>query len=349
MEPVATHTDFLPAHHTSSGFRNPWMKKDEETSIGERLRWQWQRNISNPIKKPDRYDIPTVDPDSISLPEKFNSTALTWIGHSTYLIQIDTINILTDPVWSMRVGPQNFIGPKRLTPPAVPWDKLPRIDVVLISHSHFDHLDKPTVERLQADFDPLFIVPLGIKEILYEWGITMVEERDWWETVNVADLEFVCTPAQHNSRRGLFDANKTLWSGWLIIGNDETIYFAGDTGYFPEFPKIKNRSSRQIDVAILPIGAYKPRWYMRFMHLDPHDALVAFQELEARFFAGMHWGAFDGADERLDDPPRDLFQAADSLGVQKDLLWLFKLGETKIIPHRFIAAESNAIYSNGSP
>lgn len=319
-------------HHTKYGFKNPWMNDEDHLKIKDRIRWRWQNYIVDPQPRPRIYSIPKVDDSDIIIPERFNSTALTWIGHSTYLIQMDNANILTDPVWSSLVGPGNKIGPRRKSRPGVPWQKLPGIDVVLISHSHYDHLDEPTVRKLQQDFDPLFIVPLGVKSILAEWDITKVEERDWWHSIDLAGVRFICTPAQHTSRRGILDVDETLWSGWLIDGQDETVYFSGDTGYFPEFQNIARRSSKQIDVAILPIGAYKPRWYMRYMHMDPHDALAAYRDLNARFFAGMHWGTFDVADEYIDEPPKELNRAAKRLDIQNDAIWSFALGETKIIP-----------------
>jgi N-acyl-phosphatidylethanolamine-hydrolysing phospholipase D len=188
------------------------------------------------------------------------------------------------------------------------------------------------VQRLQRDFDPVFYVPLRVKRILTEWGITKVEEKDWWDAADVSGVSIVCTPAQHTSRRGFFDVDTTLWCGWLISGADETVFFAGDTGYFPAFGEIRERSPRQIDVAVLPIGAYEPRWFMRYMHMDPADALRAYRDLDARFFAAMHWGAFDVTDEPLEEPPVKLLHAAESFGVPGDAVWLFAMGETRVIP-----------------
>ncbi len=318
-------------HHTKNGFTNPWMNDEDYLRIRDRIQWRLQNFIVNPRPRSRRYSIPALDYRDIKIQERYNSTALTWVGHSTYLIQIDDVNILTDPVWSSLVGPGNKIGPRRKSNPGIPWHKLPNIDVVLISHTHYDHLDKPTVMRLRKEFNPLFIVPLGVKAELAKWNITNVQERDWWYSIKHNGIQFICTPAQHTSRRGLFDVDETLWSGWLISGQDETVYFAGDTGYFPEFQRVANHSPRQIDVAILPIGAYKPRWYMRYMHMDPYDALRAYRELNARYFAGMHWGAFDVADENIDEPPKELSRAANSFEISDNGLWMLALGETRII------------------
>lgn len=323
------------SHHTKNGFRNPWVNGNHHVALHDLLYWRFEALVKNPITKPRWYDIPAIDPDKVHIPARFNSTALTWVGHSTYLIQIDGVNILTDPVWSSLVGPYNKIGPRRKTRPGVPWEKLPRIDIVLISHSHYDHLDEPTVRALKREYDPVFMVPLGVKAILVEWGIHDAQEFDWWNSYSVFDIEYICTPAQHTSRRGAFDIDETLWSGWLINGRDETVYFAGDTGYFPGFEQIRDNNRKQIDVALLPIGAYQPRQYMRTIHMDPGDALTAFRDLNARFFAGMHWGAFDVSNERLDQPPVDLITGAASLGINTDRLWLSALGETKIIPEPY--------------
>jgi len=332
MHVVELEKDLNLPHHTANGFKNPWMNKEDHLKIRDRIRWRVDRFLIDPVHKSGSFDVPVIDPRTMDIPERFNSTALTWVGHSTYLIQIDDVNILADPVWSSLVGPRNKVGPKRKTPVGVPWKKLPHIDAVVISHSHYDHLDEPTVKNLCRQFDPVFIVPLGVKGIMAEWGLTNIREYDWWQSTRISDVHITCTPAQHTSRRGLLDVDETLWSGWLISGRDETVYFAGDTGYFPGFKEIRDYSKEQIDVAIMPIGAYKPRWYMKYMHMDPRDSLLAFRDLDARFFAGMHWGAFDVADESLDDPPKDLLHAADSLRIEKDSLWMFSLGETRIIP-----------------
>jgi N-acyl-phosphatidylethanolamine-hydrolysing phospholipase D len=310
------------------------MDEKDSIDIFDRIRWQWERRIWQPPDKPSNYAIPTIPHDSIDIPQYVSTGMITWVGHSTFLIQINGVNVLTDPVWSNQVGPVWGIGPKRQTPPAIPWNYLPKIDIVLISHNHYDHLDKKTTMKLEEDFQPIFIVPLGLERLLTSWGISRVVELNWWESVKIGDISYTCTPAQHSSQRGLFDKNKTLWSGWMMRAITSTIFFAGDTGYFPGFREIGEHFP-DIDVALLPIGAHKPEWYMRAMHMGPVDALQAFRDLRATHMIGMHWGAFDGSDERMDSPPYDLMIHADSLSIDLRKIWTLALGESRIIPHEY--------------
>lgn len=321
-------------HHTDDGFRNPWFTEEDEKNFLDFLRWQWNRRIAYQVVKPDRYDLRTVPHEYVNPPERIYSGMLTWVGHATYLIQVDNKNILTDPVWSDRVGPMsNFIGPRRYMPPGIPWEKLPPIDIVVISHNHYDHMDRATIERLEKDFDPVFFVPLENKKFFDDWGIENVIELDWWDEYEVDGVKIVCTPAQHFSQRWINDRNQSLWSSWLIRAGSKTIYFGGDTGYFPGFKEIGERYS-PIDVALMPIGAYEPRWFMKPVHVNPAEALQAFLDLNARYFAAMHWGTFDQTDELLDQPPKDLIEAADSLQVDQERVWIFAFGESRAIPPR---------------
>ncbi len=185
------------------------------------------------------------------------SATLTWIGHATLLVQVDGLTILTDPQWSDRAGPTSWIGPRRLSPPGLPFESLPRVDVVVISHDHYDHLDLPTVRRLAATHDPLFLVPLGLKAWFQDNGMTHVEELDWWQEHEQRGVRFVCVPAQHFSQRSLWDASRRLWASWVIAGRERRLYFGGDTGYFDGF-KEAGRRLGPFDVAALAIGAYSP-------------------------------------------------------------------------------------------
>lgn len=222
---------------------------------------------------------------------------VTFINHSTFLIQMDGINILTDPIWSNRSSPVSFTGPKRVRAPGIRFEDLPPIDVVTVSHNHYDHLDLPTLKRLSKDHHPTIYTGLGNKWLLEKSGITQVSELDWWQEVPLSDsVRLTCVPAQHFSGRGLFDRNKTLWAGFVFEGLAEPVYFAGDTGLGPHFKQIADRFGK-MRLAFLPIGAFLPRWFMSPTHLSPSDALEAHFILGTQTSAAMHFGTFQLGDD----------------------------------------------------
>lgn len=254
--------------------------------------------------------------------------SITWIGHATVLVQIEGVNILTDPQWSERASPVSWGGPRRLSPPGLRFEDLPRIDVVLISHDHYDHLDLDTVKRLAATYDPLFLVPLGLKAWFAENGMTRVEEMDWWQEREYRALKFVCVPAQHFSQRTLTDANQRLWASWSVLSPERRFYFSGDTGYFTFFKEIGQRLG-PFDVAALAIGAYLPPEMMKFVHLTPEEAVQAFIDLKAGALLGIHWGTFDLTDEPLGEPPQRLLAEIRRRNIDSSRAWIFKIGETR--------------------
>ncbi|WP_369899843.1 MBL fold metallo-hydrolase [Bacillus manliponensis] len=217
-------------------------------------------------------------------------TTVTWIGHSTFLIQTNGLNILTDPVWSNKVK----VVP-RLTEAGLSINDLPPIDVVLISHGHYDHLDFPTLRQLKSDV--LYLVPSGLKKLFLRKKLHRVEEYNWWEHTVIDDVHFHFVPAQHWTRRSLFDINSSHWGGWVIENKTtaETIYFCGDSGYFRGFKEIGERFG--IDIALMPIGAYEPEWFMKSSHMNPEEAVQAFLDIKAKHFIPMHYGTFALADE----------------------------------------------------
>lgn len=231
--------------------------------------------------------------------------AATFINHATFLLQFPGVNVLTDPVYSERVSPYTFVGPKRVREPGIPFDQLPPIDVVIVSHNHYDHLDIETLKRLDAKFHPLFIVPLGDDEHLKKAGIQTVKAVDWWEEVRVKDVRFIFAPSRHWSARQLWDKNECLWGSFMIDSGAMKVYHAGDTGYGKHFLDIKSRLGAP-DVALLPIGAYKPRWFMKYHHMDPEDAVKAHIDLGAARSIAMHFGTFQLTDEGIDEPTLDL-------------------------------------------
>ena len=229
---------------------------------------------------------------------------ITWVGHSTLLLQLGGMNVLTDPMWSRRASPFSFAGPRRWVAPGINFHDLPPIDVVLQSHNHYDHLDGPSVRALVRTYpDASWFVPLGLEAFVRRRGATIVRELEWWQAADVGSVRVTCVPAQHFSGRSLVDRGETLWCSWaLATSNGSRVFFAGDTGYHPEFPLIGRRCG-PFDVALLPIGAYEPRWFMRYLHMNPEEAVEAFRGLGANVMVPIHWGTFKLTDEAMDEPP----------------------------------------------
>jgi L-ascorbate metabolism protein UlaG (beta-lactamase superfamily) len=233
---------------------------------------------------------------------------VTFIGHATFLIQTATGNILTDPMYSDRAGPFGLLGPRRVRQPAVRFDDLPPISTVLLSHNHYDHCDRPTLARLAKRFDPTVITPLGNGALVKSTGLRKVEELDWWQDAKTLPLPLTLTPAHHFSARTPFDRNRALWGGFTIDVADRRIYFAGDSAYAPFFREVRRRLG-PIDLALLPIGAYEPRWFMQSVHMNPAEAVQAHLDLEAAASVAMHFGTFQLTTEGIDEPVRALEQA----------------------------------------
>jgi N-acyl-phosphatidylethanolamine-hydrolysing phospholipase D len=274
------------------------------------------------------FAVPRAGPDRL---------AVTWVGHSTFLLQVGGLNVLTDPVWGERASPVPFAGPRRWTPPGVDFDALPPIDVVLQSHDHYDHLDAPTVRRLaRRHRGAVWLAPLGLRRWLERRGVGSVLELDWWEEVRVGEsaARATCVPAQHFSGRWIAGRNATLWCGWALRTGRHAVLFAGDTGHHPEFARIAERCG-PFDLALLPVGAYAPRWFMRAVHCDPSDAVAAYTELTRGsagrrcLLAAMHWGTFKLSDEPIEEPPRRLRAEWQAAGLDGEALWTPTHGETR--------------------
>ena len=250
-----------------------------------------------------------------------------WIGHSTFLIKKSGIVILTDPVFSDRASPFKNIGPKRLIPPAIPLNKLPKINFVTVSHNHYDHLDEYSIRQISKHQPNVkFLVPLGLRRLLIEWGVADVIELDWWQSVIVKGVTFQPTPVQHWSKRSAFDRNKTLWAGWMTQWEDFSFYFTGDTGYSDDFKEVSKRLGRP-DLAAIPIGAYEPRAFMKSSHINPEEAVAVFKDLGARYAIAIHWGTFKLTLEKMDEPPRRLERAIESAEVSKTQFRVLQHGE----------------------
>ncbi len=255
--------------------------------------------------------------------------SVTFINHATVLLQLEGWNILTDPIWSERASPFSWWGPKRVCLPGVKFEDLPPIDIVLLSHNHYDHMDLATLKRLAKEHQPMIYVSKGNQAYLEANGITSVKELDWWDQEQfslIYTLHFV--PAQHFSARGFFDHNKTLWGGFVLKGPKQSIYFAGDTGYGPHFEEIKHRLGPPA-LSILPIGAYAPRWFLKTVHLNPEEAVKAHLDLASKQSLAMHFGTFQLTDEDFDAPLHDLEKALKHYELPPDCFWILKPGETK--------------------
>ena len=280
------------------------------------------------MTSPRHFDAPRVPNDGAALRAVPPPSAITWIGHATLLVQVDGLSVLTDPQWSDRAGPTSWLGPERLGPPGLAFESLPRIDVVVISHDHFDHLDLPTVRRLAATHDPLFLVPLGMRAWFRDNGMSHVEELDWWQERQYRGVRFVCVPAQHFAQRSFWDGNRRLWASWAIVGRERRLYFGGDTGYFDGFREAGRRLG-PFDVAALAIGAYLPAEIMKAVHTTPEEAVQAFLDLDGRVMLGMHWGTFDLAEEPLDEPPVRMRAEFERRHLDAARAWIPEIGETR--------------------
>jgi L-ascorbate metabolism protein UlaG (beta-lactamase superfamily) len=243
----------------------------------------------------------------------------TWINHSTFLLQTPQGNFLTDPVFSDRVSPVSWIGPRRVHAPGVPFDALPKIHGVLLSHDHYDHCDLPTLQRLAVTHQPLILAPLGHHALLAEGGITHVIDLDWWQThAWGADFSIALTPARHWCRRKIGATNHRLWGGFFLRAGNQGVYFAGDSGYDPDLFTAIGRRLGAPDLAMIPIGAYEPRWFMHSAHMNPPEAVQAHRDLGARQSIAMHWGCWHLTDEGRLDPPRALAAALSAASVPSD-------------------------------
>lgn len=284
-----------------------------------RQREEWQEPEQFQFgKKPQT----TVNGDTIKI---------TFINHATLLIQTSGLNILTDPIWSERPSPVSFLGPKRKTSPGIRFEDLPTIDVVIISHNHYDHLDVPTVTKLQKEHNPRFFVPLGVSVFLKGLGVQEVEEMDWWhETALAENISLACVPAQHFSGRGPFDRDKTLWAGFVIQTSGENIYFAGDTGYGSFFSEIRERYA-PFKLALLPIGAYKPSWFMSPIHISPEEAVKVHQEMQIDQSVAIHFGTFPLADDGMKTPVDDLKKAIRKYGLNDGEFRILENGESLLV------------------
>jgi L-ascorbate metabolism protein UlaG (beta-lactamase superfamily) len=295
----------LPKHFDGHRFFNP--DAPQAPGLLDALRWKL---TTRPERSPSFIsDVePSVPPPRV----EGNGLRTTLVNHSTVLLQQSGFNILTDPIWSARASPLSWAGPRRRRKPGVSFNDLPRIDAVLLSHNHYDHLDLPTLRRLAARGDSTFVVPIGVSRLLRSENIGPSHELDWGESVSLPACTIHCVPALHFSSRGIFDRNATLWCGYVIESPDRLIYFAGDSGFGPHFARIREKFGSP-HLALLPIGAYQPRWFMSPVHMAPDEAARAHEILAAKTSIAIHHGTFQLADEGLDTPKKQLLACAPHL------------------------------------
>lgn len=318
----------LKRHHGPGWFRNNY--NTDRHGVAEFMRWMREKRGLWPSPK----HFPVEHPDAGWLAANRDASTLAWIGHVTFLYQHRGLNVLTDPVFGERASPLSFAGPRRYTPPALHVDQLPPIDIVLVSHNHYDHLDREAVRRIaqRNDGQTRFLVPLKCADWFRREGIANVVELDWWEECAPlgearGDVRAWFVPAQHFSGRGVNDRNATLWGGWVLEIDGHRLYFAGDTGYGKDFADIGDVFCG-FDLSLIPIGAYEPQWFMNAVHVNPEDAVRIHRDVKSRLSVGMHWGTFILTDEPVDEPPHRLARARVEQGVDEHAFIVMRHGET---------------------
>jgi len=309
----------FPKHFDGRRFCNP--DAPQARGFLDALRWKL---TSHPEPSPPSIEdvVPSVPPRSVDA----SQIRVTMVNHSTVLVQRSDFNLLTDPIWSERASPLSWIGPKRRRRAGVRMEDLPPIDVVLISHNHFDHLDLPTLGQLAARGSSTFVVPTGVSRLLRSQRIGSVHELDWGESLAISSFIIHCVPALHFSARGLLDRNKTLWCGYVIEYAESLVYFAGDTGFGAHFAQIREEFGSP-QLALLPIGAYEPRWFMSPVHMAPEEAVRAHEILGAKTSIAIHHGTFQLADDGIDTPQKRLMASR-----RDDSFLILENGQSAKIP-----------------
>ena len=326
-------TDNSPPHHTANGFRNLHIEDPDKTFFTFlRMRFFGDTEWADHEAQADQVPVQILPAERLRT--EHDHTRISWLGHSTFLIQRGGINVLTDPVFSDRASPLSFAGPARYIPHVMDYKHLPEIDYVVISHNHYDHLDERAINQLaeRTSDSTIFLVPLGLGGWIKDAGVdpAMVRELDWWGQVDFGGLRLQAQPSQHWSARSLFDKMQTLWASWLIDFDGHTIWFAGDTGYNDrQFKEIAERSP-PIKLALIPIGAYSPRWFMKHYHVNPEEAVLMHQDLRAEQSIGMHWGTFPLTAEPPMEPLQRLEKARTAAGIDGEAFGTMSVGESRI-------------------
>ena len=320
-------------------YSNPWPGSVEH-GLGSLLKWMAERARQRRPADPPRASFTTLSPAFHSPRASEGTLTATWVGHASTLLQLGSLNILTDPMWGERASPVRFAGPRRWVQPGIWFEDLPPVDLVVLSHDHYDPFDRRTLRRIaRRHTDARWVAPVGVGRHLRRLGATAVSEHGWWDRETTTDLGLTvaCTPAKHFSGRTPWSRNRTLWSGWVLKAGGRSVFFAGDTAWHPEFPQIARRFG-PFDLSLIPIGAYEPQWMMQPVHMNPEEAVRAYGDVAAVHrergwtspaMVPIHWGTFKLSDEPLDEPPRRLMAAWAAAGHDPRSLWLLQHGETR--------------------
>ena len=310
-------------HFNGRHFYNPGDVRPR--GFGGAIRWMatrdrgvWRRYREEPYGHPP--------------PRTVDDMRVTFVNHATVLIQMAGRNVLTDPVWSDRVSPVARVGPRRVRPPGIRFEDLPPIDAVVVSHNHYDHMDLATLKRLSRRDSPWILSGLGNRALLASKGIAHAADLDWWETSEIGPgFSVTSVPVQHFSGRGTSDRNATLWTGFVVSSRSGDVFFAGDTGYGPHFARIRERFPR-LRLAIVPIGAYRPAWFMSPVHQNPEEAIRAQRDLGAATAVGMHFGTFELTDEGEDEPALEIERLLREAPEPRPRFWVLGFGEGRDVP-----------------
>lgn len=321
MKPTYNDSDHYDA--SKGTFKNPENKSAK--SLWQVIKWKWS---STPAEWPKW--VENTETPVLKTPTSENQVNISFVNHSTFLIEHKDLTILTDPVWSYRVSPVSWAGPARHHAPGIKLDQLPKIDIIVISHNHYDHMDLATLKTLDQTHQPLILCPLGDKALLDSQGLSNVKELDWWQEVELNKSVITFVPAQHFSGRGLFDRFESLWGGYVIqTPQQKKIFFGGDTGYSSHFKQIRTKFG-PMDLSFIPIGAYEPRWFMQAMHINPAEAVSAHIDLASKQSIGIHFGTFQLTDEAIDAPLKALKASLDSNSIAPEKFITLKPGQSKL-------------------
>lgn len=317
-----------PAHHTANGFRNPPGSPESGGGFSDWAGFFWRNvNRDGAVEMPPDH---VLAKDQVLAGLKTDGDRLTWLGHASFLLRLAGRTIVTDPFLSDHASPFPPLGPKRFAPPALRAGELPPIDLLLLTHNHYDHLDLPSLAALPLASGARAVLPLGLRSYAETLGFAEVIEMDWYDQIAIDGLRITSLPAIHMSKRGLFDRNRTLWTSYALASSDHHVYVAGDTAYGPIFKEVK-ATLGDVDIGLVPIGAYDPRLLMRGVHTTPEEAVSIGRDLGIRRLVAKHWGTIQLTDEPLFEPPGRFRAAARQAGYADEDAWVMKIGETRAI------------------